>query len=341
MKYLKRTSVSPILWAGLLAVVVIGGGMYALKSKELTTSSPSTWKEYTNQEASFSFKYPDDLYPTVDSAQPSSTAVALSENASYSFAGKTCTADYLVTSDKASMAFEDLGAAMSKGYVASPQTSKIEISSHKAFVVSGTSSEKAISSIYAPAGSAVYLAIMDNGDTAITFASCGSSANKSEFDQILSTFKLEGKRTSAAPSPLAVQQQQSALRSRDAQRQSDLTNLSTAALVYKEGHRSFPIHTTCTPVDQLKGELVTGANFPASATVRYLDPNLDPAASSYRVDWPNYCYQSDAQGSNYVIWAKSEADTHKGLNGNGTPSSQGFATPDSFKPDAIYVLGLY
>ncbi len=324
-----KKSVSPVLLAALGVLILIAAGLYAYSSK-----AGLGWKTYTSNDGSFSLKYPKELFATTDDSIPSSRLVAFSTNANYTVEGDTqCSANYFLTTNKHLAAWEDFKTILNDDdYASNPELTEKTISGHNALILTGTSDAKKVSALYAPAGSPVYMAFLDNGDDQITLASCGATADKAEFNKMVSSFDLKGTVTSPTPTARAVQEDQSKMRSRDAVRGSELNNLGIAAAKYYGTHQAYPIHTACTPVDQLKTELVTDA-------ADYFDPKADTDDAVYTAEWPNYCYQSDAQGTKFTIWAKTEHEANAGLNetfDNSTPAPAYFDAPAAYKPNATY-----
>jgi hypothetical protein len=117
------------------------------------------------------------------------------------------------------------------------------------------------------------------------------------------------------------------LRSHDVKRQTHLSNISGTLAGYHEVNNSYPKHTTCTPLTQIATEL-------SSPQDSVSDTKADGT-------WPDYCYFSDASGTQYTIWAKAESDRYAGIKSisnqvGGESASPHFAAPDSFLPNAFY-----
>jgi len=338
MKKLSMAGVSPLVVAGLVAVALlaVGAYLYVLASSGVTLATLG-WKQYKSADATLSFRYPSGLALSTNALSAAVAGLALAPKPSYDFSQMPCSARYLVTIDQSVMSFDDISGGLAVAYVGNPKLVQMTISGHRVVEVSGTSDGKTLSDILAPNGAAVDIAFIDNGATTINFSTCGTSANKAEFDRILSTFRLTGALTSE-PLSFAAVQQEAQMRARDAQRRSDVIDLSEAAAVYQANTGTYPVRTSCTDVALMKAELSDTGRSGATAP-NFFDPKAMAGAANYEASWPNYCYQSDAQGTKFIIWAKAEAAVDKGITvaSVGTPgSSQYFTPPSAFLPNATY-----
>lgn len=85
-------------------------------------------------------------------------------------------------------------------------------------------------------------------------------------------------------------------KSRDAVRKSAIRSYSNALELYKNQNGSYPIKSTCTD----PGGLDLSISNPPK------EPLRDPGYSTQDSNWPNFCYQSDANGTKFIIWTKLE-----------------------------------
>lgn len=332
---------SPILIAGLIVVVAAGGLLAYLQRDQLAYKAVTfRWKTYENQAEKYSFKYPSTLHPI--SQGDDSVMLATSEN--FSPDKLTCNAPYSILSSPNTVPFEDQADIFidpTMGLFNEFTASQGTVDGHPAHLITGTSTAEKGHEIFAPAGQPIHLAIVENGDSSLLITTCGANPDKKEFDYLLKTFELNGVQTKPTPPSIEQQLKQQAeevdLKSRDATRTADLHNLQIPLAKYQARIGTYPIHTTCVPLTELQSAFL--ASETDSLQIHFSDPKRDPANPGYDPAWTDYCYQSNAQGTAYIMWAALEDTNPQGAYSyrlaKNTPPS-GFPIPPAYADNGIY-----
>lgn len=114
-------------------------------------------------------------------------------------------------------------------------------------------------------------------------------------------------------------------KARDTQRKSALRSYSSALWLYRDENNNYPIHTSCVSPQSLNLEI---KNPP-------MEPFRDPSFSKQDSTWPDFCYQSDLEGTKFTIWAKLENSYDiKTTQINTAPY---FSIPSGFEPNYYFV----
>ena len=198
-------------------IFAAGGSVYAyerhLNDQDITqTATSSALKTFSDPDKQYSFEYPSNLFAASYAASPG--LVTISTSATQTLPsdsgepnpspGQLCIGKYLITVTPATAFNENTESLAVSGSIKSALRS-VSIDGHSAAVAQGLSDGKGYYTVFAPIGTTVNLAEIQNGNNIIQYAACGANQNTAEFNQILSSFKLFGSAISAAATPITNQ----------------------------------------------------------------------------------------------------------------------------------------